>query len=472
MGKQMVKLLLPARCFTWAVLTLLPQCFTAEWICKFFSSSTNILINLLPQSTALGVQGGASQTQQLMTYFRPDNQFFRRDGSISRSAGSFKEMSCWMVSRERRADRIRGLYLRTLLRQDIEFFDTRTTTGEDGFYPSLAFLHSCTCHSRRIHFIAYGEDVESMTSCLCRCWKLVEQTVGAIRTVVSFTGENKATEKYDRKLQIAYASTVQKGLALGIELGTVLLIVLSTYGLVIWYGSKLIIEKRYSGGEVINIMMAIMTGGISLGQTSPCINAFAAGQAAAYKIFEAIEWKSKIDAYDDRGIVLENIRGKIELKDVYFTYPARPEIQIFSGFSLHIVIGETAVVVGQSGSGKSTVICLLERFYDPDAGEVLINGVNLKMLKLKWIGGKMGLVRHACPFFSTLALTREEIILSRLPGLDTVVDEHGTQLSGGQKQRFAIARAILKNPKILLLDEATSALDAESERLVHDALEN
>ncbi|CAI9783800.1 unnamed protein product [Fraxinus pennsylvanica] len=238
----------------------------------------------------------------------------------------------------------------------------------DGFYTSIVFLHSCTCHSRRIHVIAYGEDVESMTSCLYRCWKLVEQRVGAIGTVASYTGENKATEKYDRKLQIAYASTVQQGLASGIELGTVLLIVFSTYGLVIWYGSKLIIEKRYSGREVINIMMAIMTGGISLGQISPCINAFTAGQAAAYKIFEAIERKPKIDAYDYRGIVLENIRGKIELKDVYFTYPARPEVQIFSGFSLHIVSGQTAVLIGQSGSGKSTVISLLERFYDPDAG--------------------------------------------------------------------------------------------------------
>ncbi|KAL2495330.1 ABC transporter B family member 7 [Forsythia ovata] len=101
-----------------------------------------------------------------------------------------------------------------------------------------------------------------------------------------------------------------------------------------------------------------MTGGISLGQTSPCVNVFAAGEAAAYKMFEVIEQKPKIDAYDDRGIVLEDIRDEIELKDVYFTYPARPEVQIFSGFTLHVLSGKTAALVGQRGSGKSNVMIL------------------------------------------------------------------------------------------------------------------
>ena len=130
----------------------------------------------------------------------------------------------------------------------------------------------------------------------------------------------------------------------------------------------------------------------SLGQASPCINAFALGQAGAYKMFETINRKPRIDAYDDSGIVLEDIRGEIELKDVYFRYPARPDVQIFSGFSLHVPSGKTAALVGQSGSGKSTVISLLERFYDPDGGEVLIDGIDLKKLKLKFIREKIGLV--------------------------------------------------------------------------------
>lgn len=130
----------------------------------------------------------------------------------------------------------------------------------------------------------------------------------------------------------------------------------------------------------------------SLGQASPCISAFGAGQAAAYKMFGTIERKPEIDAYDTTGKVLEDIRGDIELKDVYFSYPARPDEQIFSGFSLCIPNGTTAALVGQSGSGKSTVISLIERFYDPLAGEVLLDGINLKEYQLKWIRSKIGLV--------------------------------------------------------------------------------
>ncbi|KAJ9557917.1 hypothetical protein OSB04_012531 [Centaurea solstitialis] len=240
-------------------------------------------------------------------------------------------------------------------------------------------------------------------------------------------------------------------------------------------------------------MMAMMFGAFSLGQTSPCLSAFAQGRAAAYTMFETINRKPNIYAYDGEGIVSEDIKGEIELKDVYFRYPARPNVQILSGFSLHIPSGMTAALVGQSGNGKSTVISLLERFYDPESGQVLIDGVNLKNLQLKWIRSKMALVSQEPVLFTTTIrenimygkenATNEEIeaaielahasnFINKLPrGLDTMVGEHGTQLSGGQKQRIAIARAILKDPRILLLDEATSALDAESERLVQNALD-
>ena len=139
----------------------------------------------------------------------------------------------------------------------------------------------------------------------------------------------------------------------------------------------------------------------SLGQTSPSMNAFASGQAAAYKMFDTIKREPNIDAYDTNGVILEDIRGEIELRDVYFRYPARPEVQIFSGFSLHVPSGTTAALVGQSGSGKSTVISLVERFYDPEAGEVLIDGVNLKQLQLKWIREKIGLVSQEPILFAT-----------------------------------------------------------------------
>ncbi|CAL8079209.1 unnamed protein product [Prunus armeniaca] len=272
-----------------------------------------------------------------------------------------------------------------------------------------------------------------------------------------------------------------------------MLIIMCSYALAVWFGGKMILEKGYTGGEVMNVVFAVLTGSMSLGQASPCMSAFAAGQVAAYKMFETINRKPEIDAYDTNGQQLHDIRGDIELKDVCFSYPARPDEQIFHGFSLSIPSGATAALVGESGSGKSTVISLIERFYDPQAGEVLIDGINLKEFQLKWIRQKIGLVSQEPVLFTSSikdniaygkdGATTEEIraaaelanaakFIDKLPqGLDTMVGEHGTQLSGGQKQRVAIARAILKDPRVLLLDEATSALDAESERVVQEALD-
>ena len=130
------------------------------------------------------------------------------------------------------------------------------------------------------------------------------------------------------------------------------------------------------------------------------MSAFAAGKAAAYKMFETINRKPEIDTYDTNGEQLQEIHGDIELRDVYFSYPARPDEQIFRGFSLSIPSGATAALVGGSGSGKSTVISLIERFYDPQAGEVLIDGINLKEFQLKWIRQKIGLVSQEPVLFA------------------------------------------------------------------------
>ncbi|KAM0921306.1 hypothetical protein ACQ4PT_006948 [Festuca glaucescens] len=321
---------------------------------------------------------------------------------------------------------------------------------------------------------------------------VVEQTIGAIKTVASFNGEKHAIRAYNKFIHKTYKTTVKEGLANGIGMGSVFLIFFSSYGLVIWYGAKLILSKGYTGGKVITILFAIMTGAMSLGNATPCMTAFAQGQSAAHRLFTTIKRKPEIDPDDRTGKQLEDIRGDVELKDVYFSYPARPEQLIFDGFSLHVSSGTTMAIVGESGSGKSTVISLVERFYDPQAGEVLIDGVNIKSVQLDSIRGKIGLVSQEPLLFMTSIkdnimygkedATFEEIkrsaelanaanFIDKLPnGYDTLVGQRGAQLSGGQKQRIAIARAIIKNPKILLLDEATSALDVESERIVQEAL--
>ncbi|KAM5568564.1 ABC transporter B family member 11-like [Rosa sericea] len=454
--------------------------------------------------------------------------------AVGAAAAAFLQMSCWIITGERQAARIRWLYLKTILRQDVGFFDKEANTGEivgrmsgdtvliqeamgekvgtfiqlvatfiggfviafaKGWHLTLVMLTSIpplilsgAVMSLTIRKLASrGQAAYSVGA------TVVEQTIGSIRTVASFTGEKQAITKYNNSLTKAYKSGVQEGLASGVGLGTVILTLFCSYALAIWYGGKMILEKGYKAGDVINVIFAVLTGSFSLGQASPCVSAFSAGQAAAYKMFETINRKPDIDVYDTRGLKSQEIRGEIELRDVYFSYPARPDEQIFLGFSLSIPSGATVALVGQSGSGKSTVISLIERFYDPQAGEVLIDGINLKEFQLKWIRQKIGLVSQEPVLFTGSikdnigygkdGATTEEMraaaelanaakFIDKLPqGLDTMVGEHGTQLSGGQKQRIAIARAILKNPRILLLDEATSALDAESERVVQEALD-
>ncbi|KAI3962396.1 hypothetical protein MKW92_020817 [Papaver armeniacum] len=445
------------------------------------------------------------------------------------------QVGCWIVTGERQAARIRKFYLKTILRQDIAFFDTETNTGEvigrmsgdtvliqdamgekvgkfiqqlatfvGGFIVAflkgwlLTLVMLSTIPPLLISGAAMSIVIAKMASrgqtAYSQAGIVVEQTLGAIRTVASFTGEKRAIAKYDKSLEIAHKAAVQEGLFSGLGLGSVTFVSFGSYALAIWYGAKLIIDKGYTGGDVINVIVAVLTGSMSLGQATPYLGAFAAGKAAAYKMFETINRKPEIDAYDiSKGRTLDGIQGDIELRNVCFTYPARPDEQIFNCLCLRIPNGTTNALVGQSGSGKSTVISLIERFYDPQAGEVLIDGVNIKELQLRWLREKIGLVSQEPVLFTASikdniaygkdGATLEEIkvaselanaakFIDKLPeGLDTMVGEHGTQLSGGQKQRIAIARAILKNPRILLLDEATSALDAESERIVQEALD-
>ncbi|CAN6363247.1 unnamed protein product [Urochloa humidicola] len=446
---------------------------------------------------------------------------------------SFLQVSCWTITGERQATRIRSLYLKSVLRQDIAFFDVEMTTGQvvsrmsgdtvlvqdaigekvgkflqlvanfiggfviafvKGWLLSLVML-AC------IPLVVFaGGAVSKMLSKICSkgqasysdAGNVVEQTIGAIKTVVSFNGEKQAIALYNKLVHKAYKAATEEGIANGFGMGFIFFIFFSSYGLAIWYGGKLILNKGYLGGDIINILFAVMTGAMSLGNATPCLAAFAEGQSAAYRLFKTIRRKPVIDPNDPSGMQLEDVKGDVDLNDVYFSYPARPEQLIFDGFSLHVSRGTTMAIVGESGSGKSTVISLVQRFYDPHAGEVLIDGINIKTLRLDWIRGKIGLVSQEPLLFMTSIkdnitygkedATMEEIkraaklanaanFIDKLPnGYDTMVGQRGAQLSGGQKQRIAIARAIIKNPKILLLDEATSALDVESERIVQAAL--
>ncbi|VAH78732.1 unnamed protein product [Triticum turgidum subsp. durum] len=424
---------------------------------------------------------------------------------IATAAASFLQVSCWTMTGERQSIRIRSLYLEAVLKQDVSFFDVEMTTGEAisrmsadtvlvqdalgekvGKYAQLLTtfvgcfiigfvrgwmlaLVMLACIPPNILSFAIMSRLRAQISArrqasYADAGNVVEQTIGAIRTVISFNGEKKAIALYNTLTKRAYKATVLEGIATGLGTGGIFSVFFCGYSLAFW----------------------------AIGTASPSISAIAEGQSAAYRLFEIMSKEPKIDITDTSGIVLDDIRGDVELNNVFFRYPARPEQLILNGLSLHVPSGTTMAIVGESGSGKSTIISLVERFYDPQAGDVLIDGINIKSMKLQWMRGMISLVSQELLLFMTSIkdnitygkedATLEEIkraaelanatnFIEKLPNAyETMVGQNGAQLSGGQKQRIAIARAILKNPRVLLLDEATSALDVESERVVQEAL--
>ncbi|CAM6090512.1 unnamed protein product [Calypogeia fissa] len=448
--------------------------------------------------------------------------------------GSFLEAACWMRTGERQTSALRSKYLRAILRQNEGFFDTSgANTAEVVNSVSADTLVIQEAISEKVgHFITnistfigglavsfymvwrvavilmafapllvipgliYGRTLTSlarrMQATYSEAGTIAEQAISSIRTVYSFVGEEKTKQRFSHSLDFSVKMGMKMGLAKGLALGSNG-ITFAIWGFLSWYGSTLVIDRGISGGKLICAGLASLTGGLALGTALPNLRYFSEGRSAAARIFAMIDRVPEIDPDNVSGQVLQKVQGSIELRDVEFAYPSRPDTQIFKCFSLHIPAGMTVALVGGSGSGKSTVVALIERFYDPSKGQVLLDGINIKDLQLKWMRTQIGLVSQEPALFATTikenilfgkeGASIDEVVeaakasnahnfISMLPmGYDTQVGDKGVQMSGGQKQRIAIARAILKNPAILLLDEATSALDAESEKVVQGALE-
>eukprot|EP01105_Mastigella_eilhardi_P006960 TRINITY_DN1844_c0_g1_i3.p1 TRINITY_DN1844_c0_g1~~TRINITY_DN1844_c0_g1_i3.p1 ORF type:complete len:1177 (-),score=251.27 TRINITY_DN1844_c0_g1_i3:9-3503(-) len=323
---------------------------------------------------------------------------------------------------------------------------------------------------------------------------VAEEVIACIRTVTSFGLQKKETRRYEQPLAQSKSMGLRKGFVAGGTIGGTLFILFCSYGLAFWYGSKLIRDGEMSAGKVTTVFFAIMMGAMALGQAAPNFQTFSEGQGAAYDIFAIIDRKSQISPFTTEGAKPE-ITGQITLQAIRFNYPTRPEAKILRGLSLTIERGQTVALVGPSGCGKSTVIGLIQRLYDTLGGLIKIDGHDIRELNTKHLRQHIGIVGQEPVLFAMSirdnialgsddrAVSDEEIIkvakqanahkfITKLPQqYNTMVGERGVALSGGQKQRIAIARALIKNPKILLLDEATSALDTESEAVVQDALD-
>ncbi|XP_005320479.2 ATP-binding cassette sub-family B member 10, mitochondrial [Ictidomys tridecemlineatus] len=366
--------------------------------------------------------------------------------------------------------------------------------------PALATFVLSVVPPMSILAVAYGRYLRNLSKAtqdsLAQATQLAEECIGNIRTVRAFGKEVAEVEKYshrvDHVMQLARKEAFARAGFFGATGLSGNLIVLS----VLYKGGLLMGAAHMTVGELSSFLMYAFWVGLSIGGLSSFYSELMKGLGAGGRLWELLERQPQMPI--DEGVTLreKSFQGALQFKNVHFAYPARPEVPIFQDFSLSIPAGSVTALVGPSGSGKSTVVSLLLRLYDPLSGAVLLDGNDIRQLNPAWLRSKIGTVSQepvlfSCSIAENIAygadcpssVTAEQVeraaeaanaaaFIRKFPrGFHTVVGEKGVLLSGGQKQRIAIARALLKNPRILLLDEATSALDAENEHLVQEALD-
>ncbi|KAL3723209.1 hypothetical protein ACJRO7_035396 [Eucalyptus globulus] len=442
----------------------------------------------------------------------------------------FLEGYCWTRTGERQAQRMRARYLRAVLRQDVTYFDMHvmstsevvTSVSSDslviqdvlsekvpnflvnaslfvgsyivaflmlwrlaivGFPFALLLIIPGMICGRTLIIIARKKREEYN-----KAGTIAEQAVSSIRTVYAFVGESKTLSEFSKALEGSVKLGLRQGLAKELAIGSNS-IVFAIWSFMAYYGSRMVMYHGYKGRTVYAVGTSITFGGMALGSALSNLKYFSEASSAGERISEVMKRVLVIDPENMEGNTIQNLEGNIEFKHVEFAYPSRPENIIFRDFSLTIPSGKTLALVGGSGSGKSTVIWLLQRFYNPLSGEILLDGIAISKLQIKWLRSQMGLVSQEPTLFATSIKENilfgkedakmEEVIeatkasnahnfISQLPqGYNTQVGDRGIQLSGGQKQRIAIARAIIKAPRILLLDEATTSIDRTTIIIAH-----
>ncbi|KAK3043063.1 hypothetical protein RJ639_002631 [Escallonia herrerae] len=324
-------------------------------------------------------------------------------------ASSWAEISCWMWTGERQSTRMRIKYLEAALNQDIQYFDTQVRTSDvvfaintdavmvqDAISEKLGnFIHYMATFVSgfvvgftavwqlalvtlavvpliavigAIHATTLAKLSSKSQEALSQAGNIAEQTIVQIRTVMAFVGESRAIQAYTSALKIAQRLGYKTGFSKGMGLGATYFTVFCCYALLLWYGGYLVRHHYTNGGLAIATMFSVMIGGLALGQSAPSMSAFAKAKVAAAKIFCMIDHKPSVDKNGESGLELGSVSGQVELQNVDFCYPSRPEVQILNNLSLSVPAGKTIALVGSSGSGKSTVVSLIERFYDPTSG--------------------------------------------------------------------------------------------------------
>lgn len=438
--------------------------------------------------------------------------------------------------------RIRTKLFHSLLRQDIGFFDTNrtgeitsrlsadTTTVTDQICLNLnvmmrsitqaamvlVFMFKTNWRLTVVTFIMvpvvvvvskiYGSYYRNLSkrvqSHLAEANSVAEECLSGISVVKSHAAEGSARATYDSKLKAFYNIQVRQAIMYACYMLINTFLSAAVVAGALFYGGTLVLNGLMSAGALVSFMLYQQSLTAAFQSLGDVFSALSAAVGAADKVIELIY---REPAFEETGTEQpgQDLTGSIEMRNITFSYPARPNIRILHNFSLLIHPGEVVALVGPSGGGKSSIVKLLERQYLPTSGSILFDGRDIGMYEKRWLRRKIGLVGQEPILFARsikrniiygmeaddgLPLdkipTQEQIeeaatlanahdFITSLPeGYDTECGERGVQLSGGQKQRLAIARALVRKPSILLLDEATSALDADSEHIVQEALEH
>jgi len=448
---------------------------------------------------------------------------------------AYGQVMFWLTTSHRQTNRIRQELMKAVLRQEIGWFDThgagelgtRITDDinkiEEGIGDKIgAFLQwmsTFVCgfiiafiHGWKLALVILSvvpvisllgavmmkvltASSEKESAAYAKAGAVAEEVLSSMRTVTAFSGQMKECNRYSLNLDKARLLGIRKAMISGGGMGLLYLVIFCTWALSFWFGGQLTIwePQNYTVGTVLIVFLNVLVGAMALGNATPNLQKVATARGAAFIIWEIIDRVPEIDRSSPSGLCPSTLTGYIEVKDVSFSYPSRPESKILKGLTLEIRKGQTVALVGSSGCGKSTVIQLLQRFYNPASGSICVDGTDIRELNVKWLRSKIGVVSQEPVLFSTTiaenikfgreGVTQAEIeqatkesnaydFICKLPQkFETMVGERGAQLSGGQKQRIAIARALVRDPKILLLDEATSALDTENEAAVQGALD-
>ncbi|WP_049631190.1 ABC transporter transmembrane domain-containing protein [Cellvibrio sp. pealriver] len=320
-----------------------------------------------------------------------------------------------------------------------------------------------------------------------------DEVIHEIRTVQAYGHEAESVREFNERVESTFATGIKRIRQRALLVVAVITLVFSAIALILWVGGHDVLSGAISAGELSAFIFYAVIVASAMGTISEVIGDVQRAAGATERLVELLATQSSLPQAPHPLVFPGKVRGEISMRGINFAYPSRPDTPVFTGFDLQINPGEKIALVGQSGAGKTTVFQLLQRFYDPQAGEILLDGINIKEADIHALRSHIAVVPQDPVIFAASLrdnlryarpdATDAEVIaaceaafamefIAQLPeGLDSFLGERGVRLSGGQKQRIAIARAILADRPILLLDEATSALDSNSEQKVQQALE-